>query len=121
MRKKLLFIVVPSVLIGLALGGGSVYAVLYTHLFWGTTNAWGTRGDEIVIDATTPGALQNETFLYTDTTLAGMGSDYYLDPQAQIMIQRTGADGTAKAWMKSSSGAKVGVETNGDVIIDLGT
>ncbi len=120
MKKKLL-IIVPAVIAGIAIGVSTAYAVITTHPFWGTTNAWSSRGDEIVIDAISPGVLQNETFLYTDTTLAGMGSDYYLDPQAQIMIQRTSTDGTAKAWMKSSSGAKVSAETDGDVIIDLGS
>jgi hypothetical protein len=120
MKRKLL-IIVPAVIAGIAIGVGTAYAVPYTHFFWGTVNAWATRTDEIVIDAKSVGVLQDETFLYTDGVLAGMGSDYYLDPQAQIMLQRTSTDGTAKAWMKSSSGAKVSAEIDGDVIIDLGS
>ncbi len=63
----------------------------------------------------------DEISMYFSDTLTGLVTDKFGDTRGELLIKRDAANGDAEVWMKSSGGAKVIVETNGDVTITLGT
>ena len=90
------------------------------HWFWGTTQARGQTAT-FILETTSPGTSNDEVLAYVDPTLGGFVTDGSpADSRAEILLNRTGSGGTGNAWIKSSSDAKVLVETTGDVIITLG-
>ena len=111
--------VAAMVMIAIGVGVAVVWAQSSPHLFWGTVNASGTSST-IFIEAITPGFWNNEVIMYVQPTEGGFATDPG-DPRAEIIVRRTGSDGTGHAWLKSSSGAKVMVETNGNVTFQAGS
>ena len=109
------------VIVAIGVGVTVVLAAGGTHEFWGTVQANSGSDTSIVIEVVSPGDLDDEVVAYVSPSLGGYVTDWPEDPRAEILITRTSTDGTGEAWMKSSAGAKVKVQTNGDVVIDLGS
>ena len=92
--------------------------------FWGDTQTFIIDPDS----ATDPGGtkdLYDGGFLYISPTLLGMATSHPNDTggRGELLLDRAGTGSTqdaSNAWMTSSGGAQVKVESGGDVVITLG-
>jgi len=126
MKRMLYGLVLSCICILLAVS--VVHAAWFTYYVPGSSNEVTIHGTDnhytgfLDVDGDTDWV--GESFVYADrnNALLATGSTPVEGTRAEVRVQRPDLNyTTASAWMRSSAGAKVEVDSSGDVIVTLGT